>query len=260
MDLSYNAITSWKFVDDLDYCFPGLSELRLSHNPIYETGSKLGASGSGDEGYMLTIARLSKLTNLNFSKITAADRSNAEMFYLSRIACAIAEVPENESAVVIAQHKRYVELCEKYGEPAIIRSNANAINAGFLEAHLIRFTFYMQPGTNDEQAKKITFSKEIPKSFDVYRVKGIVGKNFGISPLDLRLIWETGEWDPVAGYEEEEDSDEEDEDKEKIGDDERQVTRETGRLTKREVEVEESTRVIGNCVDGFEALVRVELR
>ncbi|KUJ07931.1 CAP-Gly domain-containing protein [Mollisia scopiformis] len=260
VDLSYNAIASWKFVDDLDYCFPGLTELRLSHNPIYETSSDSQASGGAEEGYMLTLARLGKLTNLNFSRITAAERSNAEMFYLSRIGRAIAEVPETEAASVIAQHKRYAVLCEKYGEPAIIRSNADGINPLFLEARLIRFTFYLPQRTRDGKVEKITLSKEIPKSFDVYRVKGIVGKLFGVPPLNLRLTWETGEWDPVAGYEEEEESSGDDEEgSEKITVSEKQVVRETGRLMKREVEIEESTRVIGNCVDGLEATIRVEV-
>lgn len=260
LDLSYNAIASWKFVDDLDYCFPGLTELRLSHNPIYETGLDSQSSGGAEEGYMLTLARLGKLTNLNFSKITAAERSNAEMFYLSRIGRAIAEVPETDASSVIAQHKRYAELCEKYGEPAIIRSNAGEINPLFLESRLINFTFYLPPGAKDGQAEKITFSKEIPKMFDVYRVKGIVGKLFNLPPLSLRLIWETGEWDPVAGYEEEGESSSDEEGDEEVVTTSKKAIKETGRLMKREVEVEESTRIIGNCVDGLQATVRVELR
>jgi hypothetical protein len=212
---------------------------------------------------MLTLARCSKLTSLNFSKITAADRSNAEMFYLSRIAGAIAAVPEADAESVIAGHKRYAELCEKYGEPAIVRTNGGEINLGFLEARLISFTFYQPPNARAAQTEKITLSKEIPKSFDVYRVKGIVGKMFGVSPLAVRLIWETGEWDPVGGYEEEEESSDDDEkleEDEKTTRHDKQAVRETGRLMKREVEIEESTRIIGNYVDGLEAVVRVELR
>lgn len=212
---------------------------------------------------MLTLARCSKLTSLNFSKITAADRSSAEMFYLSRIAHSIAAVPEADADSVIVGYKRYAELCEKYGEPAIVRTNAGEINPGFLEARLIRFTFYLPQNARDEQTEQITLPKEIPKSFDVYRVKGIVGKMFGISPLALRLIWETGEWDPVGGYEEEEESsgdEEELEEDEKTLRPDKQAIRETGRLMKREVEIEESTRIVGNCVDGLEAVVRVELR
>lgn len=232
----------------------------MSHNPLYATSQDSEASGSADEGWMLTLARFGKLTSLNFSKITVADRSNAEMFYLSRIAGAIAEVPESDAGSVVAQHERYTDLCEKYGAPTIVRRTAGTINPGFLEAHLIKFTFYLQSASNDRQAEKTTLSKEIPKSFDVYRVKGIVGKVFGIPPLSLRLIWETGEWDPVAGYEEEEDSSDDEDEEEKIVDPERQAIRAKGRWMKREVEVEESARLIGNCVDGFEATIRVEIR
>lgn len=234
----------------------------MSHNPLYATSEDSEASGNADEGWMLTLARLGKLTSLNFSNITAADRSNAEMFYLSRIARQIAEVPESDKDSIVANHKRYAELCEKYGAPTIVRKTAGTINPGFLEARLIRITFCFQAAFNDGQTQKITLSKEVPKSFDVYRVKGIVGKMFGIQPLGLRLIWETGEWDPVAGYEEEDDSDEdEDEEREeKIVDPEKQAIREKGRWMKRQVEIEESTRLIGNCVDGSEATIRVERR
>lgn len=263
MDLSSNSIASWKFVDDLDYCFPGLSELRLSHNPIYETSSKSGALGSAEEGYMLTLARCSRLTSLNFSKITATDRSNAEIFYLSRIARSIAEVPEADAESVMTRHKRYPELCDKYGEPTIVRTHTSEANPRFLEARLINFTFYLPPRARDGQNEKIILSKEIPKSFDVYRVKGIVAKMFGISPLVLRLIWETGEWDPVARYEDGEGSSHDEEDlkeDEKVTKRDKQAIRETGRLMKREFEIEESTRVIGNCVNGLEAIIRIELK
>ncbi len=108
----------------------------------------------------------------------------------------------------------------------------------------------------------MTKVREIPKGFDVYRVKGIVGRLFKLKPMCLRLIWETGEWDPVAGYEDELDDPSDDEarghpDSAKSLHHE---TQPTGKWMKREVEIEDSTRQIGFCVDGNSAKVRVELR
>jgi len=267
VDLSYNDVTSWAFVDELPDVFPGLTALRFSHNPIYESPTKEGSMVTAiEEGYMFTLARIANLKVLNFSNITPAERTNAEMFYLSRIGKAIAAVPETEEYLITKQHRRYNELCQLYGAPTVVRVSSTA-NPDFLEARLIKFNFYMPPGTIDEQGSKITMAQEIPKGFDIYQVKGIVGRLFGLRPLSLRLIWETGEWDPVAGYEDqEEDSDEEDEvedthvHKESI---EQEAKIETamrkGRWMRREVELEDGTRQIGFWLDGMEATVRVEL-
>jgi len=262
VDLSYNAVASWSFVDDLPQIFPGLEELRLSHNPIYEGLSKEdGAATSVEEGYMLTLARLGNLKSLNFSKITAADRTNAEVFYLSRIAKAMAEVPESEEHTVTLQHKRYSQLCEKYGAPVVVRKIEGAVNPNFLEARLIKISFYLPSKPQAGREEAFTQLREIPKSFDVYRVKGIVGKMFDVSPLKIRLIWETGEWDPVASYEDDEgDSDDEERTEVKVTGADGTATQEKGRWMKREVEIEDGTRQVGFCVDGIEATVRIEIK
>ncbi|TVY93885.1 Tubulin-specific chaperone E [Lachnellula willkommii] len=263
VDLSYNSISSWDFVDDLPAVFPGLTALRLSHNPIYESRVKdTGSSSIAEEGYMLTLARLGNLKTLNFSNITTADRTNAEMYYLSQIGKEMAEVPESDEHTIVAKHKRYHELCKKYDAPIIVRKDTKEINPNFLEARLITFTFYMPPNTKVDQEEAITIKRQIPKSFDVYRVKGLVGRMFDIPPLDSRLTWETGEWDPIAGYEEWEDDSSDDEDEE---DDQTRAAKasvsleDKGKWMKREVEIEESARKIGFCVDGMEANIRVEL-
>jgi tubulin-specific chaperone E len=267
VDLSYNNVTSWAFVDELPDVFLGLTALRFSHNPIYESSTKEGSMAAVmEESYMFTLARIANLKVLNFSIITPAERTNAEMFYLSRIGKAMAAVPETEEHLVTKQHRRYNELCQLYGAPTVVRVSST-VNPDFLEARLIKFNFHMPSGTGDEQGSKIVMTQEIPKGFDIYQVKGIVGRLFGLRPLSLRLIWETGEWDPVAGYEDqEEDSDEENEaedthaHREAI---EQEVKLETGtekgRWMRREVELEDGTRQIGFWVDSMEATVRVEL-
>jgi len=71
VDLSYNAISRWAFIDDLRNVFPGLTGLRTSHNPLYEEpAANEGKAMSVDEGYMLTLARLENLKTLNFSNVS----------------------------------------------------------------------------------------------------------------------------------------------------------------------------------------------
>ena len=70
IDLSYNVISDWSFVNDLQNVFPGLTGLRISHNPLYEgPAGKDGKVMGVEEGYMLTLARLGNLKTLNFSNV-----------------------------------------------------------------------------------------------------------------------------------------------------------------------------------------------
>lgn len=261
VDLAYNKIDSWAFIDRLPHVFPGMTSLRISHNPIMSTVLKADDKATAvDETFMLVVARLPNLASLNFSAISEADRTNAEMFYLSRIASEMAAAPENMQPVVIHSHPRYHDLCETYGTPTVTRED-HSDNPNFLESRLIGFTFYMPKGMREGQTEdEVVDHVEIPKGFDTYRIKGLVGKLFGHRPLGLRLIWETGEWDPVAGYEDLQDDSEDEEPLEaEIGKEGEGKNDEKGRYMQREVEIEDGTRQIGFLVDDKTARVRVEI-
>ena len=258
LDVSYNQIESWSFVDNLAKAFPGLTALRIAHNPVYDIKGEDAAAASSEEAHMFTVARLAVLTSLNFSQITLDDRMNAEMFYLSRIARQLATVPESAEATVKAQHPRYKELCDIHGAPEVVRREE--VNPAFLESRLVAVTF------TREDSKKVT--RRLPKSLDIYAVKSIAGGLFHISPLKLRLIWETGEWDPVAVLEDDGEDSDQAEDKQTASDvmtagdvttggDGRAVNSK-GRWIKREVELADSPRQLGYVVDGLVVTIRVE--
>lgn len=265
VDLSYNKIDSWKFIESLQYVFPGMTSLRISNNPIMtpsrpSTRKAQSSASAVDENFMLVVARLPKLTFLNFSPISEADRTNAEMFYLSKIAAEMAAGPEAMQEAVAHGHRRYKDLCEIYGTPDITPED-HGDNPNYLESRLIKFAFYMPAGTKEGQEEdKVHSHNEIPKGWDTYRIKGYVGKMFEHRPLGLRLIWETGEWDPVAGYEDLlDDSDDEEvveSAAEKEGEDKDDKK---GKYMQREVEIEDGTRQIGFLIDDKTARVRVEI-
>lgn len=265
IDLSSNKIDNWDFVDELVHIFPGMTSLRISKNLIYPETSDDSTMGSLNEEFMITLARLGNLQKLNFSSITPQDRSNAELFYLSKIGKELGAVESNQESTVLSRHKRYKELCDLHGPPVVARKEKEEINPAFLEARLIKFTFYI-PANPEMGQKEIILVKEIPKAFSIYRVKGIVGRLLDRRPLSLKLIWETGEWDPVAGYE---DIDEYDEDEGVSGIETNKRAAQTheqaekskaGRFMKREVELEDTTKDVGLCVDGMEARIRVEFK
>ncbi|KAK3953177.1 HotDog domain-containing protein [Pseudoneurospora amorphoporcata] len=277
-------VSDWQFVDALLDSLPGLTSIRFSHNPIYENpgledgavpetdGTKKGTAAS-DEAFMLMAARLPSVRTLNFSNITTADRTNAEMYYLSRIARQLSSTPEAEEAQVLARHRRWAELCELYGEPVVSRQQD--INPNFLEARLITVHLYLAELATSESEDNTAFVGDrivqIPKSFDIYAVKGIAGRLFGLLPLKLRLVWETGEWDPVGGFDDDDGDSSEDEEiearRERKQDDAATSIAGTsiagkkgGRFVRREVELKDGPRQFGYCVDGLEAKIRVELR
>ncbi|EFW21403.1 tubulin-specific chaperone [Coccidioides posadasii str. Silveira] len=228
LDISLNLIDSWAFIDALPTVFPGLTNLRISDNPLYEKPpASTAITGlpeermTVDEAYMLTLARLSKLRVLNYGKVSAQDRVNGELYYLSLIKKELSAFPESAEKRILASHPRYDELCLIYGTPEIKRLEGDAaINPRSLAARLVNFTFYIpNPNTvtsrgyiDDKPVAAQTtteFKREIPRTFDIYRIKAIVARHFSLPPLSFKLIWETEEWDPVeegTGEEDEWDS------------------------------------------------------
>ncbi|TKA76524.1 hypothetical protein B0A49_02918 [Cryomyces minteri] len=260
LDISYNNITQWSFIDNLHVVFPGLTSLRVSHNPLYQNLKAAdGKILSAEDGYMLTIARLRRLKTLNFTPITPKERLNAEIYYLSQIATELSLNPKDREAQIIASHQRWAELCDEYGEPTVRRSDAKSVNPNSLAARLIRLTLRLNDSVRraagDDRPQEIAL--EIPRSFSVYSVLGLVGKRTGLVPMTLRLIWETGEWDPVASKFSDDDaeywsSSDEDTDEAKGWSD--------GRSVLREEELVTGTRMVGTWIEASEAVVRVELK
>ncbi|KAI9700184.1 MAG: hypothetical protein M1820_006852 [Bogoriella megaspora] len=253
LDLSYNSVGDWSIIDGLHRLFPGLRSLRIAHNPLYQDlRSPDGKLMSADDGYAITIARLPKLTVLNFSPITPKDRFNAETFYLSTIAAELATVAEGQGGQVIKKHWRYAELCKEYGDPVIKRSAAKVVS-NTLGARLIQMQCYViggalhQPHSRPEHE----FVLEVPGSLQVYSVMGYVGKQLGIPPMRVKLVWETDEWDPVKSKTTGSDS----EDEEEIATPRRKAT-----MVKREVVIVAGTRSIGTWIECRKARVRVELK
>lgn len=245
VDLSFNEISAWTFIESLAHVFPGLTSLRISHNPLYEhLQAPDGRTLTADDGYMLTLARLGSLKTLNHSPINDKERLNAESYYLSMIAKEVQFAPERLREQILASHPRYAWLCDEYGEPDIKRS-IGAVNPNSLAARLVKMKLYQAAGGE-------VFEMEIPMSCTAYTVLGIVGKRFDVAPLKCRLVWETGDWmsarKTMGGMVDDEwDSD----------DDEAEIGMQR---IMREVEIVPGTRSIGTWIDGTEAVVRVEVK
>jgi len=257
LDLSYTLLPNPQSLSPLAPTFPKLKALLTNHTPLSQTPSSS----------LLTTARLPTLTHLNHSPITAPERQNAELFYLNLIARELSAAPADQESQILSSHPRYHGLCALHGAPEIVRHAADEVKKGTMAERIVKFTFYLLPAGSsaDETIEK---SAEIPRTVSVYKVKGVVGRLFGMRPLSCRLIFETGEWDPVGGEEGDEWSCSESDDDDEAGlnggevgkgvDDGQEPNR--GKWVRREVELVDSTREVGFWVEGMEARVRVELR
>ncbi len=186
----------------------------------------------------------------------------------------MAAIPEPEEYKITSKHPRFAELCEIHGAPAITRT-APSIDTNSIEARLITFTFHFHPpALDDDPTYSSTRTKKVPRTFDIYRLKGIVGRLFGQKPMSLKLVWESGELDPVAGYEEDWDSSDEEEGSNTaangywsndgsgkwMANTNADELVKSGKWVRREVELTDSTREVGFWIEDREAKVRVELR
>ncbi len=264
LDLTLTLLPSVADLSPLASTFPSLTAIVTNKTPL-----SIAPSSS-----LFAIARLPSLTSLNHSFITPAERQNAELYYLSLIARELSAATPEETTQVLHNHPRYKDLCEKYGEPELVTKARAARDpeAGTLGARIVRFTFWMGgDGATGADGAIVEKEKDIPRTIDIYQLKGIVGRLFGIRPLDCSLVWETGEWDPVKGEEdgwscsEDEESEMGEEVQEHPGAGgpdlkEPDHGKRPGKWTRREIELVDSTRDIGFWIEGREARVRVERR
>ncbi|MCJ1420890.1 hypothetical protein MMC32_007249 [Xylographa parallela] len=199
LDVSDNLISSFHFISHLPALVPKLISLRISHNPLF-------ATLSSDDSFMLTLARMGSIQILNYSNVTAAERLNAELYYLTHIGAKLSEFPVEEAAEVLTYHPRFVELCNLHGAPTVTRKGAFVSNVldNTLGSRLITFTFsfksYRSPEHGDllDGREEIIKTIRLPRTINTYYLKSEVGRLFSIQPMHLRLTWETGEWDPVG--------------------------------------------------------------
>ena len=206
---------------------------------------------------MLTVARISKLKVLNHSTITSGERTNAELYYLSRIGKQLSMATSGTMEEIVKENPRYDDLCDIHGAPSLDRSAYEQhLSENTLAARLVELTLFRSDGP--------TRTKKIPRSVNVYTLKSIVAELFKLEPMHLRLIHETDEFDPIPETVNEDDkwdvgadngNDDDDDDVVMASTDLRAAT-----MVRREVQIVDGTRTLGQWVDGPEARVRVEER
>ena len=114
LSLAHNLLPALSVLTTLPSSFPCLKSLLTTANPFHSTMDSTAI-------YTLTIARIPTLETLNHTRITSADRLNADLYYLSRIERELSAAPSSSEQTILAAHPRYSDLCAQYGTPTIHR-------------------------------------------------------------------------------------------------------------------------------------------
>ncbi|KAK6363735.1 hypothetical protein TWF730_001153 [Orbilia blumenaviensis] len=175
LDISHNEVSDWTFLDDMRIAFPKLDALRISHNPLYSTSD---ARTLTDESYQITVGRLGRLvTSLNYSVITPAERADAELFYISTIVKELSVKPAEQEAEILSRHTRWQELQTIHGEQTITRDlsgkSKDALASKLIEVEVCSSTK--------------TVTKKFPRTVTIGKLSGLIGRVFGVNPLDITL-------------------------------------------------------------------------
>lgn len=221
LNIADNHISTFAFIDALPSLFPNLTSLRISKNPLYDQANTSTANSTAsdpsqskipsDSTYYLTLARIPSLKVLNYTTITSRDREEGEIYYLSVAEKHIRSTLSSSSTqaainLVQQRYPLYITLCAKYDRPIILDNPPQAYTPtttrpsfptyapGTLGARLVTTTFYI---ASSIPSQSHTLERPLPPSMSVYTLKSLLSRHFGLQPLQFRLVYETGELDPV---------------------------------------------------------------
>ncbi|KAJ7481176.1 hypothetical protein B0H11DRAFT_2157842 [Mycena galericulata] len=107
LSLSFNHLESWSDIDALSAWCPALNTLTLIGNPLFNDPVHARHSRQ------FAVAKIPSLVALDAATISAKERKDCELFYLSHIALH----GPNSDAERNLTHPRYAALCEKHGRP-----------------------------------------------------------------------------------------------------------------------------------------------
>lgn len=164
-----NALSDWRSVDTLD-AFPELVEARLSGNPLAENASARHE----------IIARVARLTMLNGSMVTAAERKDSEIRYLRRVLQQIKDVALDATArdTVTGANPRVDALVGTHGD--LVTHAPRAPGVATLSSASVELTLRLE-------SSQQTMRKKLPRSTVVGKLKLLCAKLFKIPVADVTL-------------------------------------------------------------------------
>uniref|UniRef100_A0A368UKI2 CAP-Gly domain-containing protein n=1 Tax=Glycine max TaxID=3847 RepID=A0A368UKI2_SOYBN len=168
--LANNNISDLASIDSLNL-FPNLVDIRLSDNPITD-------SGRGGVPRFVLIARLAKIQILNGSEVTPRERKDSEIRYVRLVVSRLHASPEE-----IKQHPRFYELEKIHGiedeRPSIGATVPQTISSGLLSITLNCIGASM--------GEKPSLTKKLPATTTVGKLKFLCESFFKLKSMKLKL-------------------------------------------------------------------------
>ncbi|KAF9454620.1 RNI-like protein [Macrolepiota fuliginosa MF-IS2] len=148
LSLSFNRLRLWGDISALAAWAPSLGSLTLIGNPVI--------ADHAQNARPLVIARLATLQTLDGALISAKERRDAELYYLSHV---VNHGPVSDEERC-QEHPRWQELCSKYGKPDEIVSKPAPDT---LKSRLLELTLYRtsKPTNLDTLNNQLKEGKEI---------------------------------------------------------------------------------------------------
>ncbi|RZB90234.1 Tubulin-folding cofactor E isoform B [Glycine soja] len=168
--LANNNISDLASIDSLNL-FPNLVDIRLSDNPITD-------SGRGGVPRFVLIARLAKIQILNGSEVTPRERKDSEIRYVRLVVSRLHASPEE-----IKQHPRFYELEKIHGiedeRPSIGATVPQTISSGLLSITL--------NCVGASMGEKPSLTKKLPATTTVGKLKFLCESFFKLKSMKLKL-------------------------------------------------------------------------
>lgn len=171
INISYNSITQWSYLNNVLSFAPRVNFLRINGNPFYETE---------EDSHVYVLGRVGQITKLNGTTISDRERIDAELYFISQLKKQ--KIPGFDLA-----SDRWTELCQKHGDVTNVVDNASTqlkttgdynIKDRIIELHL------QYP---NEEETKLSSKLKVVKTNTLQKTKFLISRQISISPLDFNL-------------------------------------------------------------------------
>lgn len=158
LNLGYNLIDSWEPIDKALSVAPNLSALRVNGNPFFE---------SQTDAHIFALGRVGQITKLNGTTISAQERNEAELYFMSQVA--------KNKINYNTESNRWSQLCATHGPPAIASTtdSHNTIKNKIIELQL-NYNGMQKP-------------LKVLKTNSLQKTRLLISKSLNLSPFTLSL-------------------------------------------------------------------------
>jgi hypothetical protein len=171
--LGRNQLSDWPSIDALDQ-FPSLQEVRLSDNPITDTG--LAAR-------FMIVARIGKLTSLNGSQVKPRERRDSEIRYVRQL---LTNMQMTSVGDILKSYPRFEQLRVLHDIPLDLQRGGSIGATQKLSSSLLSVSLECVAASVGEKASVV---KKLPSSTTVGRLKIVCESVFKLKSVSQRLYY-----------------------------------------------------------------------